>query len=145
VLDLEQLVGLEVQQRPGTRLPVEVTRHRVPCPGVSHHAHGLAVGASEERVRVLAPVAVHEVALAERAAGQHLDRVDAAHVRLDDGDDLLVGGVGTDLAQGDAGGLHTHRQAGAQVPVEGRAPLEHLGGHLGAGRHASSFGRGAKA
>lgn len=63
-------------------------------------------------------VAVDEVALAERAAGEELDGVDATHVGLDDGHDLFVGGVRSDLGQRDLCGAHPHREPGAHVPVE---------------------------
>ena len=67
-----------------------------------------------------------EVALAEGAARQELDRVDGAHVRLDRGDDLLVLRVRADFVQRDLRRLDSEREPWAHVPVELDDPLELL-------------------
>jgi len=53
-------------------------------------ANGSAVGTSSEGEDHLPVVAEKQVALAERAAGQHLNGVHGAGVVLDDGDEFLV-------------------------------------------------------
>jgi hypothetical protein len=70
---------------------------------------------------------VDQVALAEGAPGEELDGVDAAHVRLDDGDHLLVLGVGPDLVERDLRGAHAQGQPGAHVAMEAHHALQGLG------------------
>jgi hypothetical protein len=67
-----------------------------------------------------------EVALAEGAPGEELDGVHAAHVGLDDGHHLLVGGMRADLLQRDLGGPDPHGEAGTHVAVKRHGLLQRL-------------------
>ena len=81
---------------------------------------------------MLAVIEEAEVALAEGAAGEHLEAVDAAGVVLDDRDDLLVaGGVGAERLEADARGAVPEREPGAAVPVERDRVLEGVCIHHG--------------
>jgi len=66
----------------------------------------------------LADIAVDEVALAEGAAGQILDAVDTAHVRLSDTDKIAVIDAGK-FAQGVFGSPDTDGKAGTAMAVKG--------------------------
>jgi len=90
-----------------------------PLAGLAANTDGAPRGAEGEDVDVLAVVAEVEVALAECAAGDHLDGVDGARVVLDDRDQLLVlGALGPQAPEADLCGAVAHHDAAAEMAVE---------------------------
>ena len=80
-------------------------------------ADGAAVASAPEGEGHLAVVAIDEVALAEGAADERLNRVDGAHVGFGHADDLLVKRR-AQIFEHPARGPETEREAGTLVPVE---------------------------
>ena len=126
--DLEELRRVARQQvfdLPATTL---VLRHLVDVrrPGrTKAEPNRSSVGPGGEGEDHLAVIAEEQVALAERAAGQHLDGVHGAGVVLDDGDQFLVARPpGRQFPHAQLGRAVADHHAGAQVAVELHACLE---------------------
>ena len=66
-----------------------------------------------------------ELAVAERAAGEHLDGVDRARVRLHRHDQIVPAPIGAQDPQCHLRGAQAEGQPGAHVPMEPCRLLEH--------------------
>ena len=136
LLDLEQLVERH-HQHPPRAFVLRLRRVTRSSLRLRREAHRLPVAAAGDRVHVLAIVAEEEVALAEGAAGQHLDGIHAAGVVLDDGDQLLVFvAAGSESLQGFVGCSIADDDSRAQVAVELDDLLE-VGGEVGVWLHGA--------
>jgi hypothetical protein len=114
-------------------------RFRRPAIGAGDEAHGFAVRPAVERKSVLAIVVVNQIAFAKRTSSQRLDGIDRSHVGLDDGHNLLVGGVRPDFAQRDLSGANSDRESRAKMTVELLGLVDH-GIHKCASYPVESYG-----
>ena len=114
--DGEQVLERRIENSGGARAAVLI--RSAPRLWSTHHAQGAAIRPPIEGKHVFSVIAMDEVTFAVRTSSQRLDRIDRSHVGFDNGDNLLVDGMRSDLREGEFSGAHSDSQAGAHVTVK---------------------------